>query len=145
MVDIDLDSLVTDPFRNMNVVSGSNILAHDYAVAFSTSCTKRAEQFLCFGPSPADGQPITIGDVHFSPGSKRAFRKRLEDEAKFRANIAGVHGPAEAAKYGADIERHEAVHSGQWAKHLKAETFVAKYFAWEAVRSYWILRANARS
>ncbi|WP_327309087.1 hypothetical protein OG730_41015 [Streptomyces sp. NBC_01298] len=110
MVDIDLDTLVTDPFHNMNVMNGSNILAHDYAVTFSTGCTKRAEQFLCFGPSPAGGQPITIGDVHFSPGTKQAFRKQLEEEAKFRANIAGIHGPAEAAKYGPDIERYEAIH-----------------------------------
>ncbi|MGT2532080.1 RHS repeat domain-containing protein [Streptomyces nojiriensis] len=129
MVDIGHpDEFITDPFHKMNVVNGSNALAAGYAT-LADSCAKRAAQYVCFGNSPAGNQPITVGDVHFYPGSKSAIADRLTEDASDRAAIEGVAGPAAAAKYGPDLERHEAIHSRQWARYPLSEIFVADYLA----------------
>ncbi|MFD5619676.1 RHS repeat-associated core domain-containing protein [Streptomyces yangpuensis] len=138
MVDVDMDDIVTDPFHWMNVVNGSNIAARDYAKFNSDSCTKRAAQYLCFGSTPAaEDRSMTIGDVHFYAFSKSNFSRLLDREVDDRAKIASAHGPAEALAKGPDLERHEAVHSRQWARYPKAEIFAAKYLGYETVRSYW--------
>ncbi|MER5932477.1 RHS repeat-associated core domain-containing protein [Streptomyces sp. NPDC002054] len=134
MADIRIDDILTDPFHKMNVLNGANVLARDYARKLSDGCAKRAAQYVCFGHSPAGDQMITVGDVHFYPGDKESFSKRLNSEAGKRAYIASQADPATAEKFGPDIERHEAVHSRQWAKYPRAELYAADY-AMESTKS----------
>lgn len=135
MTDIDTGDFITDPFHKMNVANGANILAHDYAT-FSDSCTKRAAQYLCFGGSPGGDQSMTVGDVHFFPGNKSAFTHKLKGEKEKRAEIEAAEGPEAARKYGPDLERHEAVHSRQWASYPRAELFIANYSI-ASGKSWW--------
>ncbi|MGW3059025.1 RHS repeat-associated core domain-containing protein [Streptomyces goshikiensis] len=142
MVDIGQpDEFITDPFHFMNVLNGSNRLALGYAY-LTDGCSKRAAQYICFGNSPAGGQPITIGDVHFYPGSKGELREALDQERGTRADIAAKDGAAVAEKYGPDLERHEAVHSRQWARYPDAAMFIADYAGPESVKS-WLTKGNA--
>ncbi|MFJ2595090.1 RHS repeat domain-containing protein [Streptomyces erythrochromogenes] len=138
MVDVDMGDIVTDPFHWMNSANGSNIAALIYAQTNSDSCTKRAAQYLCFGSTPAaDNRSMTVGDVHFYPSGKEDFKSLLEDEMSARAIISGLHGATEAREQGPEIEQHEAIHSRQWARYLKAEFFVSEYLGYETLRSLW--------
>ncbi|MBT1186683.1 hypothetical protein HET69_22435 [Streptomyces sp. CJ_13] len=142
MVDIGQpDEFITDPFHFMNVLNGSNRLALGYAYA-TDGCSKRAAQYICFGNSPAGGKPITIGDVHFYPGSKNDFHGKLDRQRDDRSRIRAKEGAAAAEKYGPDLERHEAVHSRQWARYPDAALFIADYAGPESLRS-WLTKGNA--
>ncbi|WP_343949407.1 RHS repeat-associated core domain-containing protein [Nonomuraea longicatena] len=124
-----LKDLATNPFHVRNNLNGANAMAAGYAMTMSDSCERHARQFVCFGGSPGGNQSMTVGDVHFYPYSKREFEEDLVAEKNKREEIARVLGPKGAEKYGPDLERHEAVHSRQWARYRKATDFIAAYGA----------------
>ncbi len=70
---------------------------------------------------------MTVGDVHFYPYSKKDFENRLRDEKQRRDDIARVAGRETADKYGPNLEKHEAVHSEQWASYSTATAYIAAY------------------
>ncbi|WP_405393599.1 RHS repeat-associated core domain-containing protein [Microbispora hainanensis] len=124
-----LKALLTHPFHWNNNFNGANALAVTYETFASEGCERRARQYVCYGGSPGGDQPMTVGDVHFFPYSKKEFESRLRDEKQAREDIAKVAGREAAKKYGPDIERHEAVHSAQWARYKNATEFIAAYGA----------------
>ncbi|MEV4461210.1 RHS repeat-associated core domain-containing protein [Microbispora sp. NPDC049633] len=120
-------ALLTKPFHWGNNFNGANALAVTYEIFASEGCERRALQYVCYGGSPGGDQPMTVGDVHFYPHSKKEFEGRLREEKQARDDIARVAGRETAKKYGPDLERHEAVHSEQWARYRDATQFVAAY------------------
>lgn len=131
-----LKALLTRPFHWNNNLNGANALAVTYEFLASEGCERRALQYVCYGGSPGGDQPMTVGDVHFYPYSKKEFQNRLREEKQAREDIARVAGREAARKYGPDLERHEAVHSEQWARYRNAADYIAAY-AGATVRSQW--------
>lgn len=120
-------ALLVHPFHWNNNFNGANALALTYEIFASEGCEKRALQYVCYGGSPGGDQPMTVGDVHFYPHSKKEFESRLRDEKQTRDDIARVAGRETADKYGPNLEKHEAVHSEQWARFRDATQFIAAY------------------
>jgi hypothetical protein len=120
-------ALLTHPFHWNNNLNGANALALTYEVFASEGCERRALQYICYGGSPGGDKSMTVGDVHFYPHSKKEFEKQLDDEEDYRNKIASAAGRQTADKYGPDLERHEAVHSEQWAHFKTAGEFIAAY------------------
>ncbi|GLV87959.1 type IV secretion protein Rhs [Streptomyces lavendulae subsp. lavendulae] len=135
MTDVPRSRILDHPFNAGNRKNGANDLAYWYA-GNSDSCTQRSQQYVCFGASPAGDQPITIGDVHFYPDGKRQFGDRLENEADKRAAMLPLVGAEGVEEFGPNIERHEAVHSRQWASSASATVFALKYFREVAASEY---------
>ncbi|OEJ22301.1 hypothetical protein BGK67_32555 [Streptomyces subrutilus] len=135
MVEVPTGRILTNPYNAGNAVNGANELAAGYA-ALASSCSMRAEQYVCFGHSPAGDQPITVGDVHFYPGNRKLFADRLKTESLTRDRIAEIAGEETAEKFGPDLERHEAVHSRQWAATSNAKDFAVGYLAEAGTSAY---------
>ncbi|MFF3013640.1 RHS repeat-associated core domain-containing protein [Streptomyces sp. NPDC057939] len=127
MTEVSPSQIRSHPFNKGNVDNDANELAYWFA-AKTESCAKRAEQYVCFGKSPAGDQPITVGDVHFYPSDKESFARRINAEARRRDQMIPLVGAAGVEKFGPDLERHEAIHSKQWARSERAEIFIIKYF-----------------
>ncbi|MGE7386915.1 RHS repeat domain-containing protein [Streptomyces sp. NPDC004126] len=127
MVDVPRERILEDPFNAENGKNGSNKWAHWFAES-SDSCAKRAQQYVCFGSSPAGDQPMTVGDVHFFHLSKEEFATRLDDEAEKRAWMLNLVGADGVEELGPDLERHEAIHSKQWARSGSTAGFAGRYF-----------------
>ncbi|MEV7583374.1 RHS repeat domain-containing protein [Streptomyces erythrochromogenes] len=136
MTEVSRRQFLDHPFNVENLKNGSNELAYEYAA--DASCAKRAAQYVCFGASPKWEQPMTVGDVHFYHESKAEFADRLKSEAERRAKMAAVLSAEEVEEFGPDLERHEAIHSRQWADSGHAAGFALRYFA-EVGRSQYKL------
>ncbi|MFD8978423.1 RHS repeat-associated core domain-containing protein [Streptomyces sp. NPDC059564] len=135
MAEVSRAQILDHPFNPGNRKNGANDLAYWYA-EYSDSCTKRAQQYVCFGSSPAGDQPLTIGDVHFYPRDKDDFADRLDDEALWREKMLPIAGPETVEKFGPNLERHEGTHSRQWSRSGNAAVFALKYFAEMGVSKY---------
>ncbi|MEV6866661.1 RHS repeat-associated core domain-containing protein [Streptosporangium subroseum] len=142
-----LKALLTRPFHVRNTTNGANMIAAGIQMQLASTpglhstCERRPSQYICYGGSPAGDQPITIGDVHFNPHSKAVFKEALDTERKVRNVIASIAGRKVADQYGPDLERHEAVHSEQWARYAQASEFINAYSA----ASYASTRAGGRT
>ncbi|MEV7526304.1 RHS repeat-associated core domain-containing protein [Streptomyces sp. NPDC091371] len=135
MTEVSAGTILSRPYNAGNALNGANEIAAGYA-GVASSCTMRAEQYVCFGHSPAGDQPITVGDVHFYPGDRADFIERLTNEAERRDRITAVAGKATAEEFGPDLERHEAIHSRQWAAAADAKHFALAYFAEVGMSEY---------
>ncbi|MCC5575898.1 RHS repeat-associated core domain-containing protein [Microtetraspora sp. AC03309] len=123
-----MKALVTRPFHWGNNINGANALALTYHTALGNgSCDRRSQQYVCYGGSPGGDQPMTVGDVHFYPYSKKEFQNRLREEKQDRDDIAKVAGRKVADQYGPNLEKHEAVHSEQWSRFRNATEYIVAY------------------
>ncbi|MFC4591015.1 RHS repeat domain-containing protein [Sphaerisporangium corydalis] len=125
-----LTALLWHPFHWGNNANGANALALTFTVlpGFGhMGCERHSRQYVCYGGSPGLDQPMTVGDVLFYPYSKKDYQQRLHDEKQRRDDIAQVAGREVADEFGPDLERHEAVHSRQWANSVSATDFIARY------------------
>ncbi|MFE1556091.1 RHS repeat-associated core domain-containing protein [Streptomyces sp. NPDC058734] len=136
IADVSRSEIFTDPFNQGNLWNGSNALAATYAWKNSDSCAKRAQQYVCFGASPGGEQPFTMGDVHFYPWSKEDFVTRLKKESERRSDIEAKAGAEVADEFGPDLERHEAVHSKQWARAISVAEMGIGYYSQMGISEY---------
>ncbi|MFC7383053.1 RHS repeat-associated core domain-containing protein [Sphaerisporangium rhizosphaerae] len=132
---VDLSTaLLLHPFHWGNNTNGANEMAWLYhkGKMHDGICERHSLQYVCYSSSPGGDQPMTIGDVLFYPYSKQAYQQQMQEEKQRREDIAKtskVSGRAQADAYGPNLEKHEAVHSRQWAASATAVDFVARYAA----------------
>ncbi|WP_159041277.1 hypothetical protein [Streptomyces sp. WM4235] len=126
LTDVSPGKILLDPFNDGNDENGANDLAFGYA-SLTSGCAARSAQYVRFEHSPGGNQPMTVGDVLFYPGNRHDFTTQLNREWNKREEIKKDWGQGKAAEFGPDLEKHEAIHSHQWASFSSASFFVTAY------------------
>ncbi|MDA5281984.1 RHS repeat-associated core domain-containing protein [Streptomyces sp. Isolate_45] len=123
LTEVSSSHIMDDPFNEGNRDNGANELAYEYS-SLTTGCVVRSAQYVCFQHSPGLSQPMTVGDVLFYPSSRESYVNRLNWEWDYRQEIERLWSAETAASKGPDLERHEAVHSRQWATFSQASFYI---------------------
>lgn len=82
------------------------------------NCKWTDQQIVCFNTDLTMGQtrPMTVGDFLGYPGGEGLWDWQAKCEAQERAGLARLLGAATALEKGPDLQKHEVVHSRQWAQ-----------------------------